>query len=128
MREVSGGSGAGCFNDLRASFGLGDATNVDLVRIEWPSGIVQEFRDVALMRFLTVTEPPRLLSARIASTMFSITVKGGRGMQYYVQRSSNAWDWVPAALVTVANFDGTTTFSEPADVNTPVLFYRAVTP
>src|SRR5439155_1168679 len=42
MREVTNGDGfAG--NSLNPHFGLGDATNVDIVRIEWPSGAVQEF-------------------------------------------------------------------------------------
>ena len=38
---------------LVAHFGLGDATNVDLVRIEWPSGNVQELTDVAPDQMLT---------------------------------------------------------------------------
>jgi len=33
---------------LVAHFGLGDATNVAVVRVEWPSGAVQEYRDVAI--------------------------------------------------------------------------------
>jgi hypothetical protein len=45
MREISGGSGFLCQNDMRANFGLGDATNADLVRIEWPSGTVREFQN-----------------------------------------------------------------------------------
>jgi hypothetical protein len=54
MREVSGTPYAG---DLRAPFGLGDATSADLVRIEWPSGIVQELTNVAANRILTIPEP-----------------------------------------------------------------------
>lgn len=57
LREISGGGSLGSQNDLRAGFGLGDATNVDMVRVEWPNGIVQEFYDVAPRQFLTVIEP-----------------------------------------------------------------------
>jgi len=46
---------------LRAHFGLGDATSVDTLRIEWPSGIVQELTDVAPNQILTVTEPAGLI-------------------------------------------------------------------
>lgn len=41
---------------LVAHFGLGDATKVDTLRIEWPIGIVQELADVAADQILTVTE------------------------------------------------------------------------
>jgi hypothetical protein len=64
LREISGGGGLGSQNDMRAGFGLGDATNVDLVRIEWPSGIVQELQDVAPRQFLTVVEPEVGISPR----------------------------------------------------------------
>lgn len=44
-------------NALDVSFGLGDATTIDTVRVEWPSGNVQELFDVAPRQFLTITEP-----------------------------------------------------------------------
>jgi enediyne biosynthesis protein E4 len=56
LREISGGSGKCSQNDLRAHFGLGDAAQVDLLRIEWPSGIVQEILNVPGRQILTVTE------------------------------------------------------------------------
>ncbi|MFB3905642.1 MAG: CRTAC1 family protein [Acidobacteriota bacterium] len=34
-------------SDPRADIGLGEATKADLIRVQWPSGKVQEFRDVA---------------------------------------------------------------------------------
>ena len=40
----------------RAHFGLGDAMKVDTLRIEWPSGIVQELKDVAVDQILRVVE------------------------------------------------------------------------
>lgn len=62
LREISGGGGLGSQNDLRAAFGLGDATNVDCVRIEWPSGITQEFTNLAPKQFLTIVEPTATIS------------------------------------------------------------------
>lgn len=44
---------------LIANFGLGDATIVDTLRMEWPSGILQELY-VAAKQFLTITKPARL--------------------------------------------------------------------
>jgi hypothetical protein len=57
MREISGGGNYDGQNDLRASFGLGNAAHVDTVRIEWPSGRLQELHDLGVKQFLTVTEP-----------------------------------------------------------------------
>ena len=57
LREVSGGGNYGSQNDLRASFGLGDAGRVDTLHIEWPSGARQEFRNVGANQFLTIIEP-----------------------------------------------------------------------
>jgi hypothetical protein len=78
LREISGGGGLGTENDLRAGFGLGDATNVDLVRIEWPSGIVQEFHDVTSRQFITVIEP----EARITPT--SVEADAGASVTFTV--------------------------------------------
>jgi hypothetical protein len=128
MREVSGGSGFGGQNDLRVNFGLGDATNIDIVRIEWPSGTVQELHDVAVRQFLTVTEPPRLSAARITNGVFAFILKGGRGFQYGIQHATNALDWLPAGFVTVTNFNGTVQFAEPVDMSASPRFYRAVSP
>jgi enediyne biosynthesis protein E4 len=47
-------------SDMRPHFGLGDAAVAKVVRIEWPSGIVQELADVDAGQILSVTEPPRL--------------------------------------------------------------------
>ena len=58
VREISGGDGNGNQQSLNAEFGLGDATTVDTIRVEWPSGIVQELHDVAPSQFLTITETP----------------------------------------------------------------------
>jgi len=59
-------------DDPRAHFGLGDAEQADLIRIEWPSGILQELTAVQTRQILeiaesvpdsiTVTQPPRSIN------------------------------------------------------------------
>ena len=56
LREIHGGGQGNAQPDMRVHFGLGDATTVDTLRIEWPSGQVQEMRNVASNQFLTITE------------------------------------------------------------------------
>ena len=59
LSEISGqtGGGYGGQNSLNAEFGLGDATIVDSIRIEWPRGIVWDTTNVAVNQFMTTTEP-----------------------------------------------------------------------
>jgi len=77
-------------DDLRPHFGLGDATNAEVVRIEWPSGQVTEMRDVAANRILTITEPPaiRPVSAAPAGA-FQFELKSHRGMVWDLYASDH---------------------------------------
>lgn len=87
MREITGNSGMdGGSGGLVAHFGLGDATIVDLVRIEWPSGNVQEVAGVIPRRMLSLTEPGRITPARpTASQGGSITLAH--------LGAASAWQW-----------------------------------
>lgn len=51
-------------------FGLGDATRVDRLTIRWPSGLVQELRDVSVDRHIRIVEGEGLDSA--------VSVRGDR--------------------------------------------------
>jgi enediyne biosynthesis protein E4 len=44
-------------SDPRVHFGLGNAEAVNLIRIRWPSGVIQTLNDVKADQFLAVTEP-----------------------------------------------------------------------
>ncbi|MRR30272.1 hypothetical protein EG834_08110, partial [bacterium] len=82
MQEVNGGYLLQ--NDTRLNFGLGDATNVDLVRIEWPSGNVQEL-SASVNRILTVTEQVPITPVRPAASLGgSVTI---------TSQWSGAWQW-----------------------------------
>jgi hypothetical protein len=60
LREISGGIGFG--QTPYANFGLGDATNARVVRIEWPSRMIEELSDVGVKQSLTLTEPGASIS------------------------------------------------------------------
>lgn len=121
MREISGNSGSsGGAGGLRAHFGLGDATSVDLVRIEWPSGTVQELNDVAPRQLLTVTEPCRLETA--GTGQFKICC--WKGMAFTVETSADlsAGSWTGTATVT--NITGTLIYTIPDVTSHSPQFYR----
>jgi hypothetical protein len=119
MRQIDGGDGSSG-GSLEAHFGLGDATIIDTLRIEWPSGIVQELHDVATNRFLTVTEPARLqaLGAGV------LRIQSWKGTAFEVQASSDLDQWSP--LTTVTNLTGTLEFTDPDTTNHLQRFYRTV--
>jgi hypothetical protein len=56
LREISTQTGRRIQNSLNAEFGLGDATLIDSLKIEWPSGLIQIFDDLPVNQFLTMEE------------------------------------------------------------------------
>ena len=120
LREISGGSGYCSQNDLRAHFGLGNATNVEIVRIEWPSGIVQELRDVPAKQILTVTEPARLLAVGPGA----FRIQSWKGQAFEVQMSADLGQWSP--VTTVTNLTGTLDYTDAAAGPLTQRFYRVV--
>jgi hypothetical protein len=124
LREINSTDGR-WIQPLVAHFGLGDATNVDVSRIEWPSGTVQEFQNVAAKQILTIIEPPRLL-AGTAGGVPQFSLKGGRGFQYEIDSSPDLSAWSSIGVLTVTNLNG---IGQIVDTNPPALdhrFYRAV--
>jgi hypothetical protein len=124
LREISGGGNYFAQNDLRAQFGLGDATNVDVVRIEWPSGIVQEFSNVAPKQFLTVKEPSKLEAAfQSQSGAFLLSLTGGKGLVYSLASSTDLANW--NLVTTLTNQTGTVIWTNQSLTSTPALFFRS---
>jgi hypothetical protein len=119
VRAIGGGL------PLVAHFGLGDATNVNTLRLEWPSGTVQEFSNVAAKQILTITEPPRLM-ASLTNGGPQFSVKGGRFFDYEIDVSTNLAAWSSIGTMMITNLSGT---AQIADTNAPgpgTRFYRAV--
>ena len=56
IREVRSGDGFGFMSSLNIHFGLGQDTEVDMVTITWPSGIVDTLYDVPANAAITVVE------------------------------------------------------------------------
>jgi enediyne biosynthesis protein E4 len=54
--EVRSSSGYFSQNDLRVHFGLEKAEKVDLLEIRWPSGAVEELKDVKANQLIYVKE------------------------------------------------------------------------
>lgn len=122
LRQVSGGDGENNSDSLIAHFGLGDALEADVLRLEWPSGAVQEFTHVAANREVTVIEPPRLGANRAADgTGFEVSLTGCAGLGYAIEASINLSDWTPIGAFT--NSSRSNTLVDP-DAAAGRRFYR----
>jgi len=116
MREISGGSGYASQNSLCAQFGLGDATNVAVIRVEWPSGIVQELKDVPSNQHLKITEPSRFFLSPQPNGVLELRLQGGERLNYSIETSTDLKNWtrlsVPTQVssITITNSMGTDRF------------------
>ena len=54
--EVRSGSSYDSNNDMRVHFGLGSATKLDSVQVRWPSGLVEQFDNLAVDSIHTLKE------------------------------------------------------------------------
>jgi hypothetical protein len=105
---------------LIAHFGLRDAATAEVVRIQWPSGIVQELRDVQVNQALTVTEPPRLIPQGVGAFQIQCWIN----QSFEVQTSVDLAAW--ASATTVTNLTGTLMFQDAEAEQHESRYYRVV--
>jgi hypothetical protein len=115
-------SGCTCWGgqSFVAHFGLGDATNVDLLRIEWTSGTVQELYNVLPKQYLTATRPTKLSMPQPGQ----LNVQCWKGMAYRVESSPDLSAWT--TLATVTNLTGKLQWTDTNAPGQSARFYRAV--
>jgi hypothetical protein len=67
-RDIASGTSYGGSDALEAHFGLGNATIIDSLRVDWPSGLCDVKTAVAVDQYLTVTEDS---STPVAATLLA---------------------------------------------------------
>jgi hypothetical protein len=136
VRELKSSGGWGLATPLVAHFGLGDATNAETVRIEWPSGIVQTLTNVAPKQILTVVEHqvlgrvPSSFSftdvSRAGDGSVNLSVTGNAGLLCVLEASTNLVDWTKLAVR--SNATGGLQFADLEATNYARRFYRVSVP
>jgi hypothetical protein len=113
-------------NNLYADFGLGNATNVVTLRIEWPSGTVQELTNVPADQILTITEPRRpVLTVAVTPAGVTGTITGDPNTGYEIDVSDDlATGWTLLTTATTGA-NGTTGWSDPGPAPQGRRFYKA---
>src|SRR5262249_41414111 len=127
LREIFVNSGNTAGSGLIAHFGLGDATQADVVKIEWPSGTVQELHDVWAKQFLTITEPPRLVALESSPNgPFHMQLTCWSGFDFAIETLSNLIEWMP--WMTVITTNRITLIDDLAGTIEAQRFYRVKSP
>jgi hypothetical protein len=119
---------------LLAHFGLDDATNVATLRVEWPSGIVQEFTNQPVDQFRTIVEhepyngpAPGLAVGAPSAAGLPLTIQEPlAGARYAVEGSTDLENW--AMLLARTSTGGTQSFTDTKTTNYPTRFYRVTVP
>lgn len=75
-----------------AHFGLGDVTNVTTLRLEWPSGAIEEFANVTPRQSLTIVEPG-LRGEFAVDGQFHLKISGNTNRTYALQASRDLVEW-----------------------------------
>jgi hypothetical protein len=134
LREISSGGGR-WIQPLVAHFGLGDATNVDTLRIEWPSGIVQTLTNVAAKQIMTVKEhqafgtintPSITGVSRSTNGVVNLSAAGNSGLLYLLDASTNLVNWTKVGVR--SNATGIVQFTDPKATNHATRLYRVSVP
>jgi hypothetical protein len=126
MRQIVGSEGWITFNALDTVIGLGDANTIDTLRVEWPSGIVQEFHNISSKQSLTIVEQSALQIQKIDTRNLEFKVKGARQQQYRIDTSTNLLNWSKLTSLTITNADGEARFARQAETEVPHTFFRLV--
>ena len=100
LREISSQTGQASHNSLRAHFGLGDATTITEIKVEWPSGTEQILTNVDVDQILTITEggsSPQITDLDLSITVDDILLEfspldGATGYNVY---RGTSYDFVP---------------------------------
>lgn len=102
-------------NTLIAHFGLGDANNVMTLKIEWPSGAVQQLANVAPRQFLTIWEPPAITASLGENGACLLSIKAEPNRTWRIEGSADLenWEFLDKVTKTTALFTYTDSGSPP---------------
>lgn len=106
--------------------GLGNTTICDTLRVEWPSGRVQEFQNVPMKQTLNIVERTDFSITAGSAGGFDLTLKGPRQQRYRVDTSPDLTTWSRMTSDNITNADGTATYKHTPTVNESSTFFRVV--
>jgi hypothetical protein len=117
-REISAQSAQSSQGDMRAHFGLGNATVIDSVIVEWLSGTDEIFTNIATNQFITIVEGQGIVGMNDG-------INTGDGISVFPNPSpgvisimSPLKSFEKGSVVSITDVKATTIYSEVLQVNT----------
>ena len=121
MRQIQAQS---VIQEMEAHFGLGSAPIVTLLRVEWPSGTIQELADVAADQILTLWEPPGLSAAVQPDGACALSIRAEPNRSWQIQSSGDLDEW--QTLMTKTSGTVGSEFVDSTATGMDCRFYRVV--
>ena len=132
LRQITGGDGYLMSKPLETHFGLGDATIIDEIVVEWPGPNFtrQVLHNVAVDQIRTIVEsarapPESSLTASLQGGEIRIVIIGEPGKSYELQVSVDLSSWAKVADLTIPS-EGEISYIESETVSSAHRFYRTV--
>ena len=110
MREISAQSGYCSQNDMRAHFGLGNATAVDSIKIEWLSGAKETYVNVSPNQFQSYTEG-QSVGIKSGTNNKDIGIYPNPSAGTFMI-SATGWKMQPGDKITVTNTSGAVVYED----------------
>ncbi len=98
VREVRSGESYGIMNSTQIHFGMGQLTEIDSVRIHWPSGRVDSLLAPEVDQYLTVEEGKCVIPPVVATAAGSTVFCSGDSVAIRVPDIYDAFKWSTGAL------------------------------
>jgi len=95
---------------------------VTSLRIEWPSGTVQQLANVAANQILTIVEPRRPVLTATAPGAGTLSADPNRTYVIYFSEDLGNWTALPSVTT---DAQGTTTWTDPGATGSSKRFYKA---
>ena len=104
-REVRSGESYGIMNSMQIHFGMGQLTQIDSVKINWPSGTVDVLHQPAVNQYLTVEEGGCVVPQVKTVANGPTSICSGESVQITTTETFAAYQWsngATAANITVS--------------------------
>jgi enediyne biosynthesis protein E4 len=86
MREISAQHGYCGQNDFRAHFGLGDATIIDSIIVEWLGTVTEVYTAINVDQFITITEGNGISAVSVSDNQYQFSVFPNPSMGLFTVR------------------------------------------